>query len=120
MFNDRQPQVATNNILSYFFMLHRIIIPIITKKYVQSRYCVSELYTADGDKKTILPIIYEEVDFIEGDLAKGVKFIISGINWTMCRPGVDNIAHSMEKLMEAVRNTCAYDCANRAHHKPTL
>ena len=28
------------------------IIPIITKKYMESRFCMNELYTADGDKSS--------------------------------------------------------------------
>ena len=36
-------------------------------------------------------------------IAKGVKFVISGINWTMCRPGIDDYAMSLEKLIVSMR-----------------
>ena len=37
-------------------------------------------------------------------LAKGVKFVISSINWTMCRPGVDDYPCSLEKLVSSMRD----------------
>ena len=48
------------------------IIPIITQKYVSSRFCMNELYTADGDKKAIFPIMYEDVDFVSRFFAPSV------------------------------------------------
>ena len=47
--------------------------------------------------------MYEDVDFnsIEGGL--GVKFVISSVNWTMCRPGLDDYNNSMSKLMQGMR-----------------
>ena len=54
----------------------------------------TQLYTADGDKKAIFPIMFEDVDFSTNELARGVKFVISGVNWTMCRPGVDDYARA--------------------------
>ena len=71
------------------------IIPVITQKYIGSRFCIKELYTADGDKKCIFPVIYEDVDFDSTDTGKGVKFVISSINWTMFRPGRDDYDKSL-------------------------
>ena len=68
-----------------------------------SRYCVNELYAADGDQKIIFPIMFSDVDFGVSETARGVKFVVSGINWTMCRPGVDDYALSIEKLSKAIR-----------------
>ena len=43
----------------------------------------------------IFPVMFENVDFGASELAHGVKFVISGVNWTMCRPGVDDGSKSM-------------------------
>ena len=64
---------------------------------------MNELYSADADQKLIFPIMFEDVDFSVNDTAKGVKFVVSGINWTMCRPGVDDYAASLEKLVIGMR-----------------
>ena len=81
----------------------RVIIPIITRKYIGSRYCINELYTADGDKKLIFPIVFEDVEFSDTETGRGVKFVISSINWTMCRPGVDDYSSSIQKLVQGMK-----------------
>ena len=63
----------------------------------------TQLYTADGDKKAIFPIMFEDVDFSTNELARGVKFVISGVNWTMCRPGVDDYNSAISKLMQGMK-----------------
>ena len=78
-------------------------IPVITQKYVGSRFCMNELYTADGDKKTIFPIIYEDVDFVSTEGGRALKFIISGINWTMLRPGKEEYTDSLQKLIKGMK-----------------
>ena len=86
------------------------LIAVITKKYIHSRYCKSELYYATSDEKRIYPIIYEEVDFAASDKGRGVKLEISGINWTMFRPRVDDYEESLDKLMQglaAIKGTTA-------------
>lgn len=47
--------------------------------------------------------MYEDVDFNNVDGGLGVKFVISSVNWTMCRPGVDDYNNSMSKLMQGMR-----------------
>ena len=79
------------------------IIPVLTPKYIASRYCLNELYTADGDKKLIFPIIYQDVDFNASDTAMGVKFVISSINWTWCRPDQDDYDTNIYKFMAGMR-----------------
>ncbi len=80
----------------------RGIIPVITSKYLTSRFCINELYTADGDKKLIFPIIFEDVDFNSSDTAMGVKFVISSINWAWLRPE-DDYHTNLYKFMEGLR-----------------
>lgn len=82
----------------------RALIAVITEKYISSRFCSSELYTADGDRKLIFPVIYEEVDFRASDTGMGVKYVISGINWTMFRPRIDDYVTSLCKLVEGLRD----------------
>ena len=79
------------------------IIPILTQKYIGSRFCMNELYTADGDKKLIFPIMYEDVDLSTTEAGRAVKFIISGINWTMFRPGKDDYIDSLHKLIKGMK-----------------
>ncbi len=81
----------------------KALIAVITRRYITSRYCTSELYTADGDQKFIFPVIFEDVDFGGTEKAKGVKYVISGINWTMFRPGVDDYQTSLGKLIQGLR-----------------
>ena len=79
------------------------LLAVVTPKYVTSRYCTSELYTADGDQKIIFPVFYAETDLSSSERARGVKYVISGINWTMFRPNVDDYDISLEKLKFGLR-----------------
>ena len=88
------------------------LIAVITKKYLTSRYCTSELYTADSDQKSIFPVIFEDVNFEQSEKSMGVKYVISGINWSFFRPEVDNYACSLSKLMQGMaelgKSYCIY------------
>lgn len=81
----------------------RAILPVITEKYLSSSYCIKELYTADGDRKHIFPLMYEDVDFDKDQGAQGVKFTISSINWTMCRPDKDDYNTSISRLIQHLK-----------------
>ena len=81
----------------------RGIVAVITNKYINSHYCKSELYTANNDKKLIFPVMFEDVDFGATSTAKGVKYIISGINWTMFRPKIDDYNVSLSRLCQGLR-----------------
>ncbi len=37
-----------------------------------------------GDQKHIFPVIVENVDFSGTERARGGKYVVSGINWTIC------------------------------------
>ena len=78
----------------------RALIAVITKKYVNSRFCSSELYTAVSDRKLIFPVIFEDVDFGASDTGMGVKYVISGINWSMFRSRIDDYGASLYKLID--------------------
>ena len=64
----------------------------------------AQLYTADGDKKSVFPIVFEDVSLEESEAGRGVKFVISGVNWTMCRPGVDDYNHAISRLMQGMKD----------------
>ena len=78
------------------------LIAVITKKYITSRYCTSELYSADSDQKSIFPVIFEDVDFEQSQKSMGVKYVIGGINWSFFRPEVDDYVSSLSKLMQGM------------------
>ena len=79
------------------------IIAVITNKYINSHYCKSELYTANNDRKLIFPTMFEDVDFSLSATAKGVKYIISGINWTMFRASIDDYHTSLARLCQGMK-----------------
>lgn len=81
----------------------RAILPVITSKYISSSYCIKELYTADGDRKLIFPLMFEDVDFDKDQTTQGVKFTISSINWTMCRPDKDDYNNSVSRLIQDLK-----------------
>ena len=64
---------------------------------------MNELYTADSDKKQIFPIMYEDVDLASTEGGRALKFIVSGINWTMFRPGKDNYSVSLQNLIKGMK-----------------
>ena len=79
------------------------LIPVITTKYLNSKYCTNELYVADSDKKkSIFPVFFEDVDLEQSEKSKGVKYVISGVQWTKFRPKVDNYDDSLEGLIRGI------------------
>lgn len=79
------------------------LIPVVTNKYVASRFCKGELYTADSDKKLIFPVFLEDVDLSASELSRGVKYIIAGINWTFFRSGLEDYTVSLTKLIQGMK-----------------
>lgn len=81
----------------------KAVVAVITRKYITSRYCKGELYTADGGKKLVFPVFLEDVDLSATELSRGVKYIISGINWTFFRSGVEDYSASLANLTQGMR-----------------
>ena len=79
----------------------KALIPVVTKKYVSSQYCKSELYVARGYKKPIFPIIRED-GWKESDDGEGVNFMIASSNWAMFRPA-DDYGMSLQRLVEGLK-----------------
>lgn len=81
----------------------KALIAVISNKYINSRYCKSELYTANSDQKPIFPLMVENVDFSVSSTTKGVKYVVSGINWTMFRRDQDDYHSSLAKLIAGMK-----------------
>lgn len=73
----------------------------------------TQLYTADSDKKLIFPIMLEDIIFEASESGQGVKFVISAVNWTLCRIGIDDYEASMVKLITAMKakGRCCLKCS---------
>ena len=80
----------------------RALIPVLTRKYVQSRYCKGELYVAYDEKKAILPVVYED-GWDEGKEGAGVNYIVTAFNWALFRPNKDDHQNSLKKLVEGAK-----------------
>lgn len=63
----------------------------------------SELYVADADDKSIVPMIYEPVDYQQSQKAMGVKYVIGGAEAVSCVEGVDDYETSLDKLATIVK-----------------
>ena len=88
-------------------VLHcRVLIAVITNKYVNSFYCPSELFTANKENKKIYFVMLENVDFGASEAARGVQYIIAKTNWAtsfMFRSGVDDYGASLSRLIQAIK-----------------
>ena len=80
----------------------RALIPVLTKKYVHSRYCKGELYVANNENKVLLPVVYED-GWDEGEEGAGVKYIVAAFNWAFFRPNEDDYQKSLNKLIDGVK-----------------
>ena len=80
----------------------RALIPVLTKKYVHSRYCKGELYVANGENKVLVPVIYED-GWDEGEEGAGVNYIIAAYNWAFFRPNKDDQKTSLDKLVHGIK-----------------
>ena len=48
-------------------------------------------------------MIFEDVDFSATQKSRGVKYVISGINWTMFRVGIDDYSTSLSRLIQGMK-----------------
>ena len=80
----------------------RALVPILTKKYVHSRYCKGELYVANSGEKILLPVIYED-GWDEGEEGAGVNYIVAAYNWAFFRPNKDDHKSSLDKLVHGIK-----------------
>ena len=90
----------------------RALIPVLTKKYVHSRYCKGELYVANGENKVLLPVIYED-GWDEGEEGAGVNYIVAAYNWAFFRPDMDDHKTSLDKLVHGIKLKLQ-DCSEKS------
>ena len=81
----------------------RVLIPILTKKYVHSRYCKGELYMANKEKRDLLPVVYED-GWDEGEEGAGVNYIVTALNMVFFRPNQDNYEENLYKLIKGAKS----------------
>jgi len=53
-------------------------------------------------------VFLQDVDFGITETARGVKYVISGINWTMFRPNLDDYNASLTKLIDGLKRNGNY------------
>ena len=58
----------------------KVFIAVLTKKYVKSRYCKSELYIAEAEDKLVFPVVYED-GWESGTLGQSVKKVVENISY---------------------------------------
>jgi len=87
------------------------MIVVITQKYLASRYCTNEMYVANTDGKAIFPVFLQDVDFSVTKTARGVKYVIAGINWIMFKPDNDYKA-SLTKLIDGLKEKGIHNFVN--------
>ena len=78
------------------------LIPILTKKYVHSRYCKEELYVANSEDKVLFPVIYED-GWDEGGEGAEVNYIVAAYNWAFFRPNRDDHQESLNRLIRGAK-----------------
>ena len=59
----------------------------------------------------IFPIMFEDIDFSISEAGPGIKFVVSSVNWTMCRPGVDDYNNSISRLIQSLKEKGVCVCA---------
>lgn len=74
---------------------------------VPSTNCTcSELYPAEESDKTIIPVVYESIDYQLSDKAMGVKYILGGLEHMHFIPNLDDYEFSLDKLVDALKQHC--------------
>ena len=84
----------------------RALIAVITKKYLTTPYCSSELYTADKEGKKLYFAFLEDIDYGASDPARAVQYLASKTNWTtsfMFKTGVNDNGTSLGNLIKALK-----------------
>ena len=60
------------------------------------------MYVANTDGKPIFPVFLQDVNFNITETARGVKYVIAGINWIMFKPDND-YKTSLTKLIDGLK-----------------
>ena len=83
----------------------RVFIPVLTKKYVHSSYCVGQLYVACRGEKDLLPVVYED-GWNEGEEGEGanVSSVVAGLRSVYFRPNKDDYHKSLATLVHSTKS----------------
>ena len=73
---------------------------IITRKYIESKFCDMELCHARIKGKEIFSILYDKIDFDGSDKARKLDMVIQH---TYSQQGEDNFATFLEKVIEVLK-----------------
>ena len=76
----------------------KTLIAVLTKKYVSSRFCKSELYVACTNQKPIFPVIREE----GWDECEGVKYMTAASSWVSFLP-TDDYDAALQRLIAGLK-----------------
>lgn len=84
------------------------LVCVLTQKYVSSEYCQKELFAVQEEKKLVLPLLHEEIDWRRTSDASAAKYALSGINWVDTR-GVTGVRveEIAKDLATKVKEFCA-------------
>ena len=63
---------------------------------------LSQLSYAKGKKKSIFPIIFDDVDFEKSKSGRGVWYVINALNYIKCIGGVDNYDGALSQLLQGL------------------
>ena len=81
----------------------KALIAVLTKNYVSSGYCKSELYVAYRSRKPIFPVVREQGWdlLLSKECSKTVKCMKAAYNWVSFLPS-DDYRAALQKLIEKV------------------
>ena len=82
----------------------KALITILTKNYISSRFCKSELYFACRNHKPIFPVVCEEgwdAVVVSEECSEGVKYMKAACNWVSFLPS-DDYGVALQKLVQNV------------------
>ena len=87
-------------------------IPILTKKYVHTRYCVGQLYVACREEKDLLPVVYED-GWDEGEEGARVFSIVAHHRQKVYfRPDKDDYQESLGVLVHNAKSVGYSQCTS--------
>ena len=109
MYNSFSPMHST--IICAHFILHtetdlwlsKAVMAVITRKYIESKFCDMELCHAQIKGKEKLSILYEKIDFNGSDKAQKLDMVIPRNQHIHFQQGEDDFATFLDKVVEVLK-----------------
>ena len=79
----------------------KVFIALLTKKYVKSRYCKSELYVAEAEGKSVFPVVYKD-GWESGTLGQSVKMVVEKNNYAWFQPSRRDYGKQLSSLTSRI------------------